>query len=151
MNRLHHMGYQPTFFCLRPIICILNLKINLCILFYILFAAPPECDVGQINCGQYVFNKTYCIAPHYRCDMTVDCMDGSDESDCSKWPSHLSTSTYIKLRPKILIALIIVYYLSLMQHIENVSRPTFIAVLHHRLPCRRWPAPVVAWPILVYR
>lgn len=53
------------------------------ILFFI-FLAPPECDAGQISCGQYVFNKTYCIPPHYRCDMTVDCVDGTDESDCSK-------------------------------------------------------------------
>lgn len=50
-----------------------------------LFAAPPECDAGQMSCGQYVFNKTFCIPPHYRCDMTVDCVDGTDESDCSKY------------------------------------------------------------------
>ncbi|EDS40558.1 conserved hypothetical protein [Culex quinquefasciatus] len=46
---------------------------------------PPECEQGQISCGQYVFNKTYCIPPHYKCDMTVDCVDGTDESDCSKY------------------------------------------------------------------
>lgn len=44
---------------------------------------PPECEQGQISCGQYVFNKTYCIPPHYKCDMTVDCVDGTDESDCT--------------------------------------------------------------------
>lgn len=49
------------------------------------FAAPPECEQGQISCGQYVFNKTYCIPPHFKCDMTVDCVDGTDESDCSKY------------------------------------------------------------------
>ncbi|XP_061400660.1 low-density lipoprotein receptor-like [Musca vetustissima] len=45
---------------------------------------PPECEAGQINCGQYVFNKTYCIPPHFRCDMTEDCEDKSDEAQCSK-------------------------------------------------------------------
>lgn len=35
--------------------------------------APPECDAGQINCGTYLFNKTYCIAPHWRCDGVMDC------------------------------------------------------------------------------
>ncbi|XP_041779439.1 low-density lipoprotein receptor-related protein 2 [Anopheles merus] len=44
---------------------------------------PPECEPGQISCGQYVFNKTYCIPPHYKCDMTIDCVDGTDESDCT--------------------------------------------------------------------
>ncbi|XP_014481783.1 PREDICTED: low-density lipoprotein receptor-related protein 2 [Dinoponera quadriceps] len=44
---------------------------------------PPECDIGQITCGQYSFNKTYCIPPHQRCDMTVDCVDGTDEDGCT--------------------------------------------------------------------
>ncbi|CAH1155627.1 unnamed protein product [Phaedon cochleariae] len=44
---------------------------------------PPECESGQITCRQYIWNKTYCIPPHYRCDMTVDCIDGSDESECT--------------------------------------------------------------------
>ncbi|XP_046609747.1 low-density lipoprotein receptor-related protein 2 isoform X1 [Neodiprion virginianus] len=44
---------------------------------------PPECDLGQISCRQYVFNKTYCIPPYQRCDMTVDCVDGTDEADCT--------------------------------------------------------------------
>ncbi|XP_075155675.1 low-density lipoprotein receptor-related protein megalin [Haematobia irritans] len=44
---------------------------------------PPECEAGQINCGQYVFNKTYCIPPHFRCDMTEDCEDKSDEAQCT--------------------------------------------------------------------
>ncbi|XP_037869964.1 low-density lipoprotein receptor-related protein 2 isoform X2 [Bombyx mori] len=44
---------------------------------------PPECDAGQLSCNQYVWNKTYCIPPHYRCDMHVDCVDGSDEADCT--------------------------------------------------------------------
>ncbi|XP_048506028.1 low-density lipoprotein receptor-related protein 2 isoform X2 [Athalia rosae] len=45
--------------------------------------APPDCELGQISCGQYVFNKTYCIPPHQRCDMTVDCVDGTDEAECT--------------------------------------------------------------------
>ncbi|KAM8718584.1 hypothetical protein ACLKA7_001313 [Drosophila subpalustris] len=45
---------------------------------------PPECETPQLNCGQYVFNKTYCIPPHYRCDMIEDCEDKSDESQCMK-------------------------------------------------------------------
>ncbi|XP_066588132.1 low-density lipoprotein receptor-related protein 2 isoform X2 [Prorops nasuta] len=45
--------------------------------------APPDCDLGQMTCGQYVFNKTYCIPPHYRCDKTVDCVDGTDEDGCN--------------------------------------------------------------------
>ncbi|CAH0730104.1 unnamed protein product, partial [Brenthis ino] len=44
---------------------------------------PPECEAGQLTCGQYVWNKTYCIPPHYRCDMHVDCVDGTDEADCT--------------------------------------------------------------------
>ena len=60
-------------------------------MFIIIFlSAPPECDAGQISCGQYVFNKTYCIPPHYRCDMTVDCVDGTDESDCSKYQTNVN-------------------------------------------------------------
>jgi Low-density lipoprotein receptor domain class A len=47
--------------------------------------APPDCDQGQLTCGQYVWNKTYCIAPHYKCDMHVDCVDGSDEAECSEY------------------------------------------------------------------
>ncbi|KAG8277351.1 hypothetical protein J6590_043716 [Homalodisca vitripennis] len=44
--------------------------------------APPDCESGQLSCGQYVWNKTYCIPPQHRCDMTVDCVDGTDEADC---------------------------------------------------------------------
>ncbi|XP_071451711.1 low-density lipoprotein receptor-related protein 2 [Hetaerina americana] len=44
---------------------------------------PPDCDPGQLSCGQYVWNKTYCIPTHHRCDMTVDCVDGTDEADCT--------------------------------------------------------------------
>nr|CAD7197742.1 unnamed protein product [Timema douglasi] len=44
---------------------------------------PPECEPGQLSCGQYVWNKTYCIPPHHRCDMTVDCVDGTDEAECT--------------------------------------------------------------------
>lgn len=44
---------------------------------------PPDCEAGQITCGQYIFNKTYCIPPHQRCDMTVDCVDGTDEAGCN--------------------------------------------------------------------
>ncbi|XP_052741747.1 low-density lipoprotein receptor-related protein 2 [Bicyclus anynana] len=44
---------------------------------------PPECEAGQLTCEQYVWNKTYCIPPHYRCDMHVDCVDGTDEADCT--------------------------------------------------------------------
>ncbi|XP_066250185.1 low-density lipoprotein receptor-related protein 2 [Euwallacea similis] len=45
--------------------------------------APPDCEPGQLTCRQYIFNKTYCMPPHYRCDMNVDCIDGSDESECT--------------------------------------------------------------------
>lgn len=38
------------------------------------FAAPPECDAGQISCGTYTFNKTYCMPPHWRCDGVKDCL-----------------------------------------------------------------------------
>ncbi|XP_063382257.1 low-density lipoprotein receptor-related protein 2 isoform X1 [Cydia fagiglandana] len=44
---------------------------------------PPDCLQDELSCGQYVFNKTYCYSAHYRCDMHVDCMDGSDEADCT--------------------------------------------------------------------
>ncbi|XP_017778488.1 PREDICTED: low-density lipoprotein receptor-related protein 2 isoform X2 [Nicrophorus vespilloides] len=43
----------------------------------------PDCEPGQLTCRQYIWNKTYCIPPHYRCDMTVDCIDGSDETECT--------------------------------------------------------------------
>lgn len=52
---------------------------------FLSFAAPPDCEPGQLTCRQYIWNKTYCIPPHYRCDMTVDCIDGSDETECSKY------------------------------------------------------------------
>lgn len=29
---------------------------------------PPQCDPNQFTCGQYVFNKTYCIPLHWHCD-----------------------------------------------------------------------------------
>ncbi|KAF0767414.1 low-density lipoprotein receptor-related protein 2, partial [Aphis craccivora] len=44
---------------------------------------PPECEPTLLPCRQYHWNKTYCYPPHYRCDVTVDCVDGSDEADCS--------------------------------------------------------------------
>ncbi|KAL3276135.1 hypothetical protein HHI36_020854 [Cryptolaemus montrouzieri] len=44
---------------------------------------PPECEQGQITCRQYIWNKTYCIPPYYRCDRTVDCIDGTDETECT--------------------------------------------------------------------
>ncbi|XP_044762088.1 low-density lipoprotein receptor-related protein 2 [Coccinella septempunctata] len=44
---------------------------------------PPECEQGQITCRQYIWNKTYCIPPYYRCDKTVDCIDGTDEVECT--------------------------------------------------------------------
>lgn len=43
----------------------------------------PDCEPGQLTCRQYIWNKTYCLPPHYRCDMTVDCIDGSDETECT--------------------------------------------------------------------
>ncbi|XP_074098383.1 low-density lipoprotein receptor-related protein megalin isoform X1 [Cotesia typhae] len=43
---------------------------------------PPECDANQFSCTQYIFNKTYCIPKYQKCDMTVDCIDGSDEANC---------------------------------------------------------------------
>lgn len=49
-------------------------------------SAPPECEPNQFSCNRYQFNETYCIPPHYKCDMTQDCIDGSDESDCSEYP-----------------------------------------------------------------
>ncbi|KAJ8924543.1 hypothetical protein NQ315_000691, partial [Exocentrus adspersus] len=45
--------------------------------------SPPECESGQLTCRQYMWNKTYCIPPHYRCDRTIDCIDGSDETECT--------------------------------------------------------------------
>lgn len=50
-----------------------------------LITAPPDCEPGQLSCGQYIWNKTYCIPPHHRCDMIVDCVDGTDEAECSKY------------------------------------------------------------------
>ena len=44
--------------------------------------APPDCESGKFSCGDYKFNKTYCIAPHWRCDKVYDCHDKSDEVDC---------------------------------------------------------------------
>ncbi|XP_023703710.1 low-density lipoprotein receptor-related protein 2 [Cryptotermes secundus] len=44
---------------------------------------PPDCEPGQQSCGQYMWNKTYCFPPHHRCDMTVDCVDGTDEAECT--------------------------------------------------------------------
>lgn len=62
---------------------------------------PPECEAGQISCGQYVFNKTYCIPPHYRCDMNVDCVDGTDESDCSEY--YLFFNTFFNYKFEIIL------------------------------------------------
>ena len=56
--------------------------------------APPDCEIGQITCGQYSFNKTYCIPPHQRCDMTVDCVDGTDEDGCSEYKLQSFLSTF---------------------------------------------------------
>lgn len=53
--------------------------------FFFLLTAPPDCEVGQITCGQYIFNKTYCIPLHQKCDITVDCVDGSDEDGCREY------------------------------------------------------------------
>ncbi|XP_049818680.1 low-density lipoprotein receptor-related protein 2 [Aethina tumida] len=44
---------------------------------------PPDCEPGQLSCHQYIWNKTYCLPQHHRCDMTVDCIDGSDETECT--------------------------------------------------------------------
>lgn len=52
--------------------------------FFFFISAPPECDPGMLSCRQYHWNKTYCYPPHYKCDKTVDCVDGSDEENCGK-------------------------------------------------------------------
>jgi hypothetical protein len=43
-----------------------------------------------------MWNKTYCIPPHHRCDMTVDCVDGTDEAQCSK-SNFLEHGIYINI------------------------------------------------------
>ena len=61
-------------------------------------SAPPDCESGKFSCGDYKFNKTYCIAPHWRCDKVYDCHDKSDEQNCSKYHetdihcSHVNTA-----------------------------------------------------------
>ena len=52
------------------------------------FSAPPDCESGKFSCGDYKFNSTYCIPPHFRCDKTFDCHDQSDESNCHYRQKH---------------------------------------------------------------
>ena len=54
----------------------------------ILISAPPDCEAGKFSCGDYKFNATYCIQPHFRCDKTYDCHDKSDESNCNYRQQH---------------------------------------------------------------
>lgn len=60
-------------------------RIKITLYFVCFRTAPPECEPTLLPCRQYHWNKTYCYPPHYRCDVTVDCVDGSDEADCSEY------------------------------------------------------------------
>ena len=51
-------------------------------------SAPPDCESGKFSCGDYKFNATYCVPPHYRCDKTYDCHDRSDEANCHYRNQH---------------------------------------------------------------
>ncbi|XP_070148921.1 low-density lipoprotein receptor-related protein 2 [Polyergus mexicanus] len=64
---------------------------------------PPDCEIGQITCGQYTFNKTYCIPPHQRCDMTVDCVDGTDEDGCMYRKCQLDDFRCVGTTPELCI------------------------------------------------
>jgi len=80
----------------------LQSKLDAMLLIAICVPAPPDCEQGQLTCGQYVWNKTYCITPHYKCDMQVDCVDGSDEADCSEF--FLLTNTLSRKKDKHLLS-----------------------------------------------